>query len=123
MLTAVEPGVSRWQARSMTICREGIVATSQTLASQAGAQALARGGTAMDAAITANIVLTVVEPMSCGIGGDLFAIYRREADGFLEGINASGWSPRDLTLEARGGNLQGIHSVTVPGCIDGWAKL
>jgi gamma-glutamyltranspeptidase/glutathione hydrolase len=58
----------------MTICRDGIVATSQTLASQAGAQALARGGSAMDAALVANIVLAVVEPMSCGIGGDLFAI-------------------------------------------------
>jgi gamma-glutamyltranspeptidase/glutathione hydrolase len=107
----------------MTICREGIVATSQTLASQAGAQALARGGTAMDAAIVANIVLAVVEPMSCGVGGDLFAIYRENGDGRLTGINASGWSPRELTIERACGQLDGIHSVTVPGCVDGWAKL
>ena len=107
----------------MTICREGIVATSQTLASQAGAQALARGGSAMDAALVANIVLTVVEPMSCGVGGDLFAIYRQNDNGRLSGINASGWSPRDLTLDCAAGQLDGVHSVTVPGCVDGWAKL
>jgi gamma-glutamyltranspeptidase/glutathione hydrolase len=107
----------------MTICREGIVATSQTLASQAGAQALARGGSAMDAAIAANIVLAVVEPMSCGIGGDLFAIHRESANDRLTGMNASGWSPRDLTLERAGGCVDGVHSITVPGCVDGWARL
>src|ERR1019366_5567575 len=123
MPSPVEPGISRSQARSMTICREGIVATSQTLASQAGAQALARGGSAMDAAIVENIVLAVVEPMSCGVGGDLFAMYRARADGRVSGINASGWSPRELTIERAGGQLDGIHSVTVPGCVDGWARL
>jgi gamma-glutamyltranspeptidase/glutathione hydrolase len=107
----------------MTICREGIVATSQTLASQAGAQVLARGGSAMDAAIAANIVLAVVEPMSCGIGGDLFAIYYEPAKDRLSGINASGWAPRDLTIDKTAGCLDGIHSVTVPGCVDGWARL
>src|SRR5947209_3171134 len=110
----------RRQARSMTISTAGIVATSQTLASQAGAQALARGGSAMDAAIVANMVLAVVEPMSCGIGGDLFALYREEASGRLTGINASGWSAREQRLEH---GTEGIHSVTVPGCVDGWAKL
>ena len=60
----------------MVITEGGIVATSQTLASQAGAQILARGGSAVDAAIAANAVLGVVEPMMCGLGGDLFAIYR-----------------------------------------------
>ncbi|HEV2448198.1 MAG TPA: gamma-glutamyltransferase, partial [Candidatus Sulfopaludibacter sp.] len=58
----------RSQARSMVISDRGIVATSQTLASQAGAQVLARGGSAMDAAIAANAVLGVVEPESCGMG-------------------------------------------------------
>ena len=59
----------------MTICDRGIVATSQTLASQAGAQVLARGGSAIDAAIAANATLGVVEPERGGIGGDLFVIY------------------------------------------------
>ena len=83
----------------MVISRQGIVATSQTLASQAGAQILARGGSAMDAAIAANAVLGVVEPMSDGIGGDLFAIYWDAKTGKLTGINASGWAPKALSIE------------------------
>lgn len=86
----------RAQARSMVISRSGIVATSQTLASQAGAQILARGGSAVDAAIAANAVLSVVEPMMNGLGGDLFAIIRDGKTGKLTGINASGWSPKAL---------------------------
>src|SRR5271169_7024644 len=119
----------RTQARSMTITDRGIVATSQTLASQAGAQVLARGGSAMDAAIAANAVLGVVEPESCGMGGDLFAIYWDAKTGKLTGINASGWAPKGLTidlLKSQGRTAMpqdGIHSVTVPGCVDGWAKL
>jgi len=83
----------------MVISRQGIVATSQTLASQAGAQILARGGSAMDAAIAANSVLGVVEPMSDGMGGDLFAIYWNAKTGKLTGINASGWAPKALGIE------------------------
>ena len=74
-VSTVAHAQDRSQARSMVISTGGIVATSQTLASQAGAQVLARGGSAMDAAIAANAVLGVVEPESCGMGGDLFAIY------------------------------------------------
>ena len=113
----------------MVISRYGIVATSQTLASQAGAQILARGGSAMDAAIAANAALGVVEPMSNGIGGDLFAIYWEAKTGKLTGINASGWAPAALTLDvlkAKGYNRmpeEGIHSVTAPGCVAGWDKL
>jgi gamma-glutamyltranspeptidase/glutathione hydrolase len=119
----------RTQARSMVISRQGIVATSQTLASQAGAQILARGGSAMDAAVAANAVLGVVEPMSNGIGGDLFAIYWDAKTGKLTGINASGWAPKALSIEylrAKGITSMpqnGIQSVTVPGCVDGWEKL
>ena len=119
----------RTQARSMVISQRGIVATSQTLASQAGAQILARGGSAIDAAIAANAALTVVEPMMNGIGGDLFVIYREASTGKLYGLNASGWAPKKLTVEVlkMNGHLRmpdgGIHSVTVPGCVDGWEKL
>src|ERR1044071_339504 len=84
----------------MVISPRGIVATSQTLASQVGAQILARGGSAMDAAIAANAALTVVEPMSNGIGGGLFAIHWNSKTGKLTGINASGWSPASFTLSA-----------------------
>src|ERR1044071_7425023 len=84
----------------MVISPRGIVATSQTLASQAGAQVLARGGSAIDAAIAANAVLGVVEPMSCGIGGDLFVLYQDAKSGKLTGLNASGWSPKGLTIGA-----------------------
>ena len=73
------PSMERAQARSLVITKAGIVASSQTLASQAGAQALARGGSAIDAAIVVNAVLSVVEPMMCGLGGDLFAIHRDAA--------------------------------------------
>jgi len=119
----------RSQARSMVISRQGIVATSQTLASQAGAQVLARGGNAVDAAIAANAVMQVVEPMSNGMGGDLFVIYWEARTGKLYGLNASGWAPRGLSiafLRAKGLSSMpqtGIHSVTVPGCVDGWDKL
>lgn len=113
----------------MVISPLGIVATSQPLASQAGAQVLARGGSAMDAAIAANAVLGVVEPMSDGIGGDLFAIYWEAKTGRLTGINASGWAPKALTIDfLRKQGLArmpetGIHSVTAPGCVDGWSRL
>src|ERR1035437_7473261 len=119
----------RTQARSMVISDRGIVAASQTLASQAGAQVLARGGSAIDAAIAANATLGVVEPERGGIGGDLFVIYYEAKTGKLTGINASGWAPQGLTIELLKsmGNATmpqlGIHTVTVPGCVDGWAKL
>ena len=113
----------------MVITQRGIVATSQTLASQAGAQILARGGSAVDAAIAANAVLGVVEPMMCGIGGDLFAIHWNAKTGKLTGINASGWTPKRLSIPA----LQklehstmpssGIHTVTVPGAVEGWSRM
>ena len=119
----------RSQARSMVISKQGIVATSQTLASQAGAQVLARGGSAVDAAIAANAVMGVVEPMNSGMGGDLFAIYWDAKSGTLTGINASGWSPEAWTIERlRQKGItkmpqSGIDTATVPGCVDGWAKL
>jgi len=127
-LRALEP--SREQARSMTINRFGIVATSQTLASQAGAAILERGGSAVDAAIAANAALGVIEPMMNGIGGDLFAIVYDAKAKKLYGLNSSGWSPKAMTiaaLEAKGitGEIPStsIYSVTVPGTVAGWAAL
>lgn len=115
--------------RSMVIAQQGIVAASQTLASQAGAQILARGGSAADAAIAANAVLSVVEPMMDGPGGDLFVIYFDAKTGKLTGLNSSGPAPRALTpefLAKHGFNtmpVKGIHTVTVPGAVEGWAKM
>ena len=85
--------------RSMVIARQGIAATSQALASQAAAQILARGGSAVDAAIAANAVLAVIEPMKCGPGGDLFVIHWEAATGKLTGLNASGPAPHALSPE------------------------
>ena len=113
----------------MVISQQGIAATSQPLASQAAAQILARGGSAADAAIAANAVLGVVEPMMNGMGGDLFVVYRDGKTGNLTGLNASGPAPRALScdfLAAQGATAMpstGIHTVTVPGAVDGWAKM
>ncbi len=121
--------MDRSQARSMVITKLGIVAASQALASQAGALILARGGSAADAAIAANAVLGVVEPMMDGMGGDLFAIEWDAKTGKLAGLNSSGWAPEKLTpalLEQKGFKHmpgQGIFSVTVPGCVRGWEAL
>ena len=92
-------GQARDYGRSMVITQQGIAATSHTLASQAGAQILAKGGSAVDAAIAANAVLGVVEPMMDGIGGDLFVIYWDAKSGKLTGLNASGPAPRALSAE------------------------
>jgi gamma-glutamyltranspeptidase/glutathione hydrolase len=118
----------RAYGRSMVITDQGIVATSHYLASQAGAQILAKGGSAMDAAIAANAVLGVTEPMMNGIGGDLFLLYWDAKTGKLYGLNASGWAPKNLSidlLKKQGAKFmpeEGIHSVTVPGAVDGWSK-
>src|SRR6266850_8189917 len=97
LATSVRAG-DRSHARSMVITCYGIVATSHVQASAAGAQILAKGGSAVDAAIAANAVLGVTEPMMNGIGGDLFAIYWDAKTGKLYGLNASGWAPQALTI-------------------------
>ena len=119
----------RSHARSMVLTRDGIVATSHVQASVAGAQILAKGGSAADAAIAANAVLGVTEPMMNGIGGDLFAIYWEAKTGKLYGLNASGWAPQGLTVahikakDATRMPQRGIDSVTVPGAVAGWNAL
>lgn len=119
----------RSQARSMVISTSGIVAAEHPLAAQAASMILADGGNAIDAAIAANAAMGVLSPMMCGIGGDLFAIVYDAKNGTVHGLNASGWSPQDLTPEFLSGSgttnmpISGIHSVTVPGVVDGWQKL
>jgi gamma-glutamyltranspeptidase/glutathione hydrolase len=120
---------NRNQNRSTVISRNGVVATSQHLASVAGLDILKAGGNAIDAAVAANAVLCVTEPMSCGPGGDLFAILWHEKDKKLFGLNASGRSPYDWSLkEALDMGLTEIPeysplSWSVPGCVSGWQAL
>src|SRR5258707_1870991 len=119
----------RSQGRSMVISRNGIVAAESPLAARTGAKILERGGNAVDAAIAANAMMGVVEPMMNGIGGDLFAIVYDAKANKLYGINASGWAPKGLTIEylqkqgIRSMPQQGVNAITVPGAVDGWQKL
>jgi gamma-glutamyltranspeptidase/glutathione hydrolase len=131
ILTLATPAIPEERAygRSMVITQNGIVATSYVQASQAGARILEAGGSAIDAGIAANAVLSVAEPMTNGMGGDLFAIYWEAKTGKLYGLNASGWAPKALTIEHLKSKhiaampQSGIDSVTVPGAVDGWTKL
>jgi gamma-glutamyltranspeptidase / glutathione hydrolase len=129
LLSVATQAQDRSHARSMVITRDGIVATTHVQASVAGAQILAKGGSAVDAAIAANAVLGVTEPMMNGIGGDLFAIYWDAKTGKLYGLNSSGWAPQGLTperLKAKGAQImpaEGIDAVTVPGAVAGWNAL
>jgi len=113
----------------MVVSSGGIVASEHPLASQAGAQILAQGGNAIDAAIAANACMGVLSPMQCGMGGDLFAIIYDAKTGKLQGLNASGWSAAKLNAAyLRGQGLtkmpsNGVHVVTVPGCVSGWEFL
>lgn len=116
--------------RSMVTTKLGIVASSQPLASAAGAQILAAGGNAIDAAIAANAVAGLTEPMMNGIGGDLFAIVYEAKTGKVYGLNASGWAASGVTAElvaskTTNGRMpqSGVWSVTVPGMVAGWDAM
>lgn len=119
------------RSRSPGYGRKGMVATSQTLATQTGLAVLQRGGSAVDAAIAANAVLSLTEPHMCGPGGDLFAIVWDPAQQSLHGLNASGRAPRELsyaTLRDAVGAAgvipgRGPLAVTSPGAVDGWCTL
>lgn len=117
-------------SRSEILASRGMVATSHPLASQVGLDILKDGGTAMDAAIAANAALGLMEPVSNGVGGDLFAIVWDPDSQRLRGFNGSGRSPLNLTKDvfAREGitksiPLFGKFSVSTPGCVDGWYQL
>ncbi|MGB7730587.1 MAG: gamma-glutamyltransferase [Candidatus Acidiferrum sp.] len=119
----------RSQNRSMVISQNGIVAAESPLAAQAGVRILESGGNAVDAAIATNAMMGVVSPMMNGIGGDLFAIVYDAKANKLYGLNASGWAPKALTIDAlrkqglREMPQHGANAITVPGAVDGWQKL
>lgn len=116
-------------ARSMVIAHNGMVATSQPLAAMAGLRILLQGGNAFDAAVATAAALNVVEPMSTGIGGDMFALAWVEKDKKLVGLNGSGRAGRKASLDyfkQRGLEeipIQGPLPVTVPGALHGWCTL
>ncbi|MGW8315551.1 MAG: gamma-glutamyltransferase [Bacteroidales bacterium] len=115
--------------RSEVIAQHGMACTSQPLATQVALDILKAGGNAIDAAVAANAMLGLVEPISNGIGGDLFAIVWDAKTKKLYGLNASGRSPRSLSLEYLKENgydkipSYGPLPVSVPGCVDGWFEL
>ncbi len=115
--------------RSPVLARNGMVATSQPLATAAGLRILQQGGNAIDAAIAAAAVLNVVEPHMTGIGGDAFAIVYWSKTGELTGLNASGRAPAAMTLDymkKKGYSSMpdsGPDAITVPGAFDGWFSL
>ncbi len=115
--------------RSEVIAVHGMAATSQPLATQVCLDILKSGGNAIDAAIAGNAVLGLVEPTGNGIGGDLFAIIWHAESGQLYGLNASGRSPKSLTLDYFLDNgytsipAYGPLPVSVPGCVDGWFEM
>src|SRR2546421_4853079 len=123
----------QFATRSEMLARHGMVCTSVPLATQVGLDILKRGGSAVDAAIAANATLGLMEPVSNGIGGDLFAIVYSAKENKLYGLNGSGRSPLGLSYEQMKAELDklnrkpippfGMLPIAVPGCVDAWAEL
>src|ERR1700736_2016233 len=119
--------------RSEVLGRHGMVCTSVPAATQVGLEILKRGGSAVDAAIAANATLGLMEPVSNGIGGDLFAIVYQAKENKLYGINGSGRSPLGLSYDQMKAELTKLHRkmipprgmlpISVPGTVDAWAEL
>ena len=127
------PSGSLVPTRSEVIATHGMAATSHPLVSQVALDILKRGGTAVDAAIAANATIGLMEPTGNGVGGDLFAIVWDAESKKLHGLNASGRSPKSLTLAKLREELRKAGSstipprgplpVSVPGTVDGWFEL
>lgn len=123
------PAAEPHQSRSVVVAQNGIVATSQPLAAEVGRDILKAGGNAVDAAIATSAMMGLVEPMSCGIGGDVFVIYWDAKTEKLYGLNGSGRSPYALNREVF--QKLGLAEIpdegplawSVPGCVSGWAAL
>src|SRR3954463_10388339 len=121
--------------RSEVLATHGMVCTSVPAATQVGIEILKAGGSAVDAAIAANATLGLMEPVSNGIGGDLFAIVYSAKENKLYGINGSGRSPLGLSYDGMKSELAKLHPdsvgipargmlpISVPGCVDAWAEL
>src|SRR5712692_9814452 len=115
--------------RSMVVSSKGIVATTQSLASAAGMRILMQGGNAFDAAVAASAAMNVTEPMTNGIGGDMFALNYVAETKKVTALNGSGRAPHKATLkyfQDHGHATMpqfGMLAVTVPGAVDGWATL
>lgn len=127
---ADRPSGRSFATRSVVYGTKGMVAAAHPLAVQVGVEVLRRGGTAVDAAIAVNAALGFLEPVACGIGGDLFALVWDEKTKRLYGLAAAGRSPRSLSLEraaelARGKTIPLFSPLawTVPGCVHGWFEL
>src|SRR5688572_19411732 len=134
MPTHISPSGDRptgriYGTRSPVLARNGIIATSQPLASAAGLQVLQEGGNAIDAAVTAAAVLAVVEPNMTGVGGDLFALVFNASQRSLKGLNSSGRAGSHADphlLRSQGLSDMPSHgpaSITVPGSVAGWTEL
>jgi gamma-glutamyltranspeptidase / glutathione hydrolase len=122
-------GIFVGTGRPATMAMNGMISTPHYLASQAGLRVLREGGNAVDAAIAANAVLTVVMPDNCSIGGDAFFMIWDPEKGELNGLNGSGRAPAGSTIEAvrENGNNQmpdrGPWTVTVPGAVEAWGRV
>src|SRR5436190_9107917 len=124
---------TNFATRSEVLARHGMVCTSVPAATQVGIDILKKGGSAVDAAIAANATLGLMEPVSSGVGGDLFAIVYSARDNKLYGLNASGRSPLGLSYEQMRTELTKLHRetipptsmlpISVPGCVSGWSEL
>src|ERR1700756_2602216 len=122
-----------FETRSEVIAQNGMAASAHPLATQIAIDVLKKGGSAVDAAIAANAALGLMEPVSCGLGGDLFAIVWNAKSQKLYGINGSGRSPKGLSYDqmqaelARRGTKtipkSGVLSISVPGAVDAWFEL
>ncbi len=130
LLSADRPTAQPGKAgRSVTVAQNGMVATSHPLAAQIGLDVLKKGGNAVDAAIATNAAMGLMEPTSCGIGGDLYAIVWDAKTQKLYGLNASGRAPGRATLayfaekKLKDIPTTGPLSWSVPGCVDGWDQL
>src|SRR2546423_2325013 len=123
----------QFATRSEMLARHGMVCTSVPLATQVGLDILKHGGSAVDAAIAANATLGLMEPVSNGVGGDLFAIVYSAKENKLYGLNGSGRSPLGLSNEHMKAELtklkratippRGMLPISVPGTVDAWSEL